>query len=201
MIFLVGALAAQLAAIGTVTNSVLGIPYGTGLLIGAAVTISYATVGGIRAVVTTDVLQFVILVVGIGAASAILLAQHGGFEAMLAAADSGQAGVTSQFFPSLGGAMVIQERRGLPTISPDGRLIVSEPRGLRGLVVLSSCGVGGIDRSPGAGRLAGDIVSGGTPWIEPSVLSADRFGDEYATDRSLRARYEEVYSHHYHQVY
>lgn len=107
----------------------------------------------------------------------------------------------SKFFPSLGGAFVIQERRGLPTISPDGRLIVSEPGGLRGLVVLSACGVGGIDRSPGAGRLAADIVSGGPPWIDPSVLSADRFGDEYATDRSLRARCEEIYSHHYHEVY
>ena len=107
----------------------------------------------------------------------------------------------TKFFPSLCGAVVIQERRGLPTISPDGRLIVSEPGDLRGLVVLSACGVGGIDRSPGAGRLAADIVSGGPPWIDPSVLSADRFGDEYATDRSLRARCEEIYAHHYHEVY
>lgn len=97
MIFLVGVLAAQLAAIGTVTNSVLGIPYGTGLLIGAAVTIFYATVGGIRAIVNTDVLQFVILVVGIGVASATLVAQHGGLEAMLAAAGSGQADVTGRW--------------------------------------------------------------------------------------------------------
>ena len=89
MIFLVGALTAQLAAIGTVTNTVLGMPYGTALLIGATVTIFYATVGGIRAVVSTDVLQLVILVVGIGVASALLLAQHGGFEAMLATANSG----------------------------------------------------------------------------------------------------------------
>ena len=107
----------------------------------------------------------------------------------------------AKFFPSLSGAVVVQERRGLPTISPDGRLIVSEPGGLRGLVVLSACGVGGIDRSPGAGRLVADIVSGRSPWIDPSVLSADRFGDEYATDRSLRARCEEIYSHHYHEVY
>lgn len=107
----------------------------------------------------------------------------------------------TKYFPSLNGAMVIQERRGLPTISPDGRLLVSELGGLRGLVVLSSCGVGGIDRSPGAGRLTADIVSGRPPWIDPSVLSADRFGDEYSTDQSLRARCEEVYSHQYHQVY
>ena len=97
MIFLVGVLAAQLAAIGTVTNTVLGIPYGTALLIGASVTIFYATVGGIRAVVNTDVLQFVILVGGFGVASALLLVQHGGFEALLSAANPGQADLTSHW--------------------------------------------------------------------------------------------------------
>lgn len=81
-VFLVGALAAQMAAIGHVTNAVLGIPYTWALLIGAAVTIFYSTVGGIRAVVTTDVVQFVILVIGIAVASALLLARSGGFEAM-----------------------------------------------------------------------------------------------------------------------
>ena len=107
----------------------------------------------------------------------------------------------TKFFPSLGGAVVVQERRGLPTISPDGNMIVSEPAGLRGLVVLSACGVGGIDRSPGAGRMVADIVSGRPPWIDPSVLSADRFGDEYSADQTLRAQCEEIYAHHYHGVY
>ena len=97
VIFLVGALAAQMAAIGTVTNTILGVPYSTALLIGAAVTIFYSTVGGIRAVVSTDVLQFVILVVGIGVASAILLSNNGGFEAMRAAASEGQFQVTSHW--------------------------------------------------------------------------------------------------------
>jgi len=97
VIFLVGALAAQMAAIGTVANTILGVPYSTALLIGATVTIFYSTMGGIRAVVSTDVLQFVILVVGIGAASAILLSQHGGFEAMRAAASEGQFQVTSHW--------------------------------------------------------------------------------------------------------
>ena len=105
------------------------------------------------------------------------------------------------FFPSLSNATVVQERRGLPTISPDGRLVLSEPAGLRGLVVLSGCGVGGIDRSPGAGRIVADIVCDREPWIDLSVLSADRFGDNYATDASLRAQCEEIYAHHYHEVY
>jgi 4-methylaminobutanoate oxidase (formaldehyde-forming) len=107
----------------------------------------------------------------------------------------------AQFFPSLSTAVVVQERRGLPTISPDGRLIVSEPAGLAGLVVLSACGVGGVDRSPGAGRLVADIVGQRTPWIDPSVLSADRFGSDYSADALLRARCEEIYAHHYHEIY
>jgi 4-methylaminobutanoate oxidase (formaldehyde-forming) len=105
------------------------------------------------------------------------------------------------FFPSLTDATVVQERRGLPTISPDGRLVLSEPSGLRGLVVLSACGVGGIDRSPGAGRIVADIICEREPWIDPSVLSADRFGDDYASDACLRAQCEEIYAHHYHEVY
>lgn len=105
------------------------------------------------------------------------------------------------FFPALADATIVQERRGLPTISPDGRLVLSEPAGLRGLVVMSGCGVGGIDRSPGAGRIVADIVCDRPPWIDPSVLSADRFGNDYATDASLRAQCEEIYAHHYHEIY
>ena len=97
VVFLVGALAAQMAAIGLVTNTILGVPYGTALLIGATVTIFYSTVGGIRAVVTTDVVQFVILVFGIGVASAILLSQSGGFEAMQSAAQDGQFHITGHW--------------------------------------------------------------------------------------------------------
>lgn len=97
VVFLVGALAAQMAAIGLVTNTILGVPYSTALLIGASVTIFYSTVGGIRAVVSTDVVQFVILVVGIGVASAILMSESGGFEAMQASAQEGQFHATSHW--------------------------------------------------------------------------------------------------------
>ena len=90
VVFLVGALAAQMAAIGTMTNIILGVPYGTALLIGAAVTIFYSTIGGIRAVVSTDVIQFVILIVGFGIASALLMSRQGGFAVMEAAAHEGQ---------------------------------------------------------------------------------------------------------------
>ncbi len=105
------------------------------------------------------------------------------------------------FFPALADATIVRERRGLPTVSPDGRLVLSEPAGLRGLVVLSGCGVGGVDRSPGAGRIVADIVCEREPWIDSSALNADRFGDSFASDASLRAKCEDTYAHHYHQVY
>ena len=65
---------------GKITQAVLEIPYPVAVLAGAAVVVYYSTVGGIRAVVKTDVLQFVILVGGIGAASAYLYWQNDGFE-------------------------------------------------------------------------------------------------------------------------
>jgi len=97
VIFLIGALAAQMAAIGTVTYAVLGIPYEWALLIGATVTVFYSTVGGIRAVIKTDVMQFTILVVGIGIASALLLENNGGFTGLLEATSSQQFTVNSHW--------------------------------------------------------------------------------------------------------
>jgi len=83
LIFLVGALVAQMVAMGTITETILGIDYHLAVVAGAAIVIFYSTVGGIRAVVKTDVLQFVVLVSGIGAASIYLLAKNGGFAAIL----------------------------------------------------------------------------------------------------------------------
>lgn len=80
LVFMGGALVAQMAAIGAITESVLDIEYQTAVLVGGAVVVFYSTVGGIRAVVKTDVLQFVILVGGIATASAFLLYRGGGFD-------------------------------------------------------------------------------------------------------------------------
>ena len=107
----------------------------------------------------------------------------------------------SKFFPSLREATVVQERRGLPTISPDGRLLVSECDDLSGLIVASACGVGGIDRSPGVGRVVAEIVAGDLSWIPPDVLRVDRFEEDMTADPALRAQCEDTYAHHYHEIY
>lgn len=106
-----------------------------------------------------------------------------------------------EFFPSLREATVVQERRGLPTVSPDGRLLVSECADMNGLIIASACGVGGIDRSPGVGRVVAEVVSGDVSWLSPDVLSVDRFGDDMTVDSAVRARCEDIYAHHYHEIY
>jgi glycine/D-amino acid oxidase-like deaminating enzyme len=103
--------------------------------------------------------------------------------------------------PCLRDAAVVQERRGLPTMSPDGRILVGEPNGVKGLIVASACLVGGIERCPGMGRLVAEIVTGRPTFVPLDALHLDRFGDAYANDAALRAACEELYSHHYHEVY
>jgi len=60
-----GILGAQVGAIGYIFNLFLGIPTLWGILIGVGIVLIYDFIGGMRAVVATDVLQFCVLVVGI----------------------------------------------------------------------------------------------------------------------------------------
>jgi len=60
-----GILGAQIGAIGYIFNVFLGIPQLYGILIGYGIVIIYSTVGGMRAVVFTDIVQFFVLAVGI----------------------------------------------------------------------------------------------------------------------------------------
>ncbi len=61
MIYCIGILGAQALAIGTVFNAVLGTDVSTGIVIGMALVLLYSTVGGMWAVIQTDVLQFLML--------------------------------------------------------------------------------------------------------------------------------------------
>lgn len=60
-----GILGAQIGAMGYIFNLFLGIDRTLGILIGCGIVIAYATFGGMRSVVWTDVIQFVVLTVGI----------------------------------------------------------------------------------------------------------------------------------------
>ncbi len=60
-----GILGAQIGAIGYIFNLFLDVSRTIGILVGLGIVIIYATVGGMRAVVWTDIMQFGVLVVGI----------------------------------------------------------------------------------------------------------------------------------------
>ncbi|MFP4110461.1 MAG: sodium:solute symporter [Desulfonatronovibrio sp.] len=60
-----GILGAQIGAIGYVTNLFLGVERFWGIMLGCGIVITYATVGGMKAVVWTDIVQFIILAVGL----------------------------------------------------------------------------------------------------------------------------------------
>jgi len=60
-----GIVGAQIGAIGAVFNVFLGLSIPLGVAIGCGIVIVYTTVGGMRAVVLTDILQFLVLSVGI----------------------------------------------------------------------------------------------------------------------------------------
>ncbi|MEQ6890572.1 sodium:solute symporter family protein [Halomonas sp. CS7] len=63
LVFCIGILGAQALAVGTVFHAILGIEVSTGILIGMAVVLLYSTVGGMWAVIQTDVVQFLMLAV------------------------------------------------------------------------------------------------------------------------------------------
>ena len=79
-----GILGAQIGAMGYIFNVFTGIPRVWGILIGCSVVILYSTMGGMRAVVAFDVLQFIILAVGIPLTLVLSVFYAGGVQNILA---------------------------------------------------------------------------------------------------------------------
>ncbi len=84
-----GIVGAQVKAMGLIFNVFLDIKPIWGILIGCGIVITYSTVGGMRAVVLTDVIQFCVLAVGIPAALVFGIVKLGGFSAIKAAVPAG----------------------------------------------------------------------------------------------------------------
>lgn len=76
----VATLAAQAIALGYLLHYFLDIPMGMGLFIGMGTIIFYSTLGGVRAVVLTDLFQFGIFYVVLPALCGLLLYEMGGWE-------------------------------------------------------------------------------------------------------------------------
>ena len=72
-------LAAQLVATGKAFQSFLGMSYIGGVLLGAAITLFYTTVGGFKAVAYTDLLQGVLMAVGLSTLAVVGIGAAGGW--------------------------------------------------------------------------------------------------------------------------
>lgn len=77
-----GIVGAQVGAIGYIFNEFLGIPVFWGIIIGCGIVIVYSTVGGMKAVVWTDVMQFILLVFGIPMTLFLGVQYAGGIDAI-----------------------------------------------------------------------------------------------------------------------
>ncbi|MDZ7699106.1 MAG: sodium:solute symporter family protein [Deltaproteobacteria bacterium] len=84
-----GILGAQIGGMGYMFNLFLGFPVWAGVLMGMGIIIIYDTIGGMRAIVATDVMQFLMLAVGIPLCLFMGIRAVGGMDAMIAAIPPG----------------------------------------------------------------------------------------------------------------
>jgi len=94
-----GILGAQIGALGAIFNVFLGVPVVWGFLIGFAIVLFYSTVGGMTAVVRTDVLQFILLIVGIPLVFLLGVSEAGGWSAFTAAVPESHLRIVSDALP------------------------------------------------------------------------------------------------------
>lgn len=85
LVGLFGAMAAQYVAMGTALNIIAGISVNSGAILGGIVLIIYSSLGGLYAVMWTDVLQMFIFIFGMLVLLPVLLVKAGGIGAIIAA--------------------------------------------------------------------------------------------------------------------
>jgi SSS family solute:Na+ symporter len=78
-----GIAGAQFAAFGYILNILLGINPVFGILIGTAIVVTYSTLGGLKSVVTNDVIHFVVLIISLPIVFILGLKQAGGLSHVL----------------------------------------------------------------------------------------------------------------------
>ena len=76
-------IAAQFTAIGKTFDAIFGIPHWLSISIGGAIVILYTMMGGFRAVVWTDFIQGLIMVIGIALLASVAVWNLGGFGGMV----------------------------------------------------------------------------------------------------------------------
>lgn len=78
-----GVVGAQMASIGLVFHSLLGVSPRVGTLLGCGVVLLYTTFGGLQSVIVADMLQFLLLAIGMPVLLVLAVAAGGGAEEMM----------------------------------------------------------------------------------------------------------------------
>ncbi len=84
LILCCGIVGAQVGAVGYVFENFFGLPQLVGIGIGCGVVIFYTSIGGMRSVIFTDILQFGLLAIGLPVALVLGVAQIGGLDQLMA---------------------------------------------------------------------------------------------------------------------
>lgn len=93
-----GIVGAQVGAMGIVFNVFLGIDRLWGIVIGCGIVILYTTIGGMRAVVVTDLFQFAILAIGMPLVLIFGIGYVGGLDALISAVPADRLMVINDHF-------------------------------------------------------------------------------------------------------
>lgn len=108
-----GVVGAQVETMGVVFQVLLGLPPALGSLLGCGIVLIYSTFGGMQSVIVADVLQFLLLAVGMPVLLVAGLHQAGGMEAVLNAVPASHldpfSGTTPAGFVSLFFCMMLGE--------------------------------------------------------------------------------------------
>ncbi len=78
VILCAGIMGAQVGAMGYIFNVFLGMDQFYGILIGCSIVIIYSTLGGMRAIILTDIIQFLVLTIGMPAVLVFAVIKAGG---------------------------------------------------------------------------------------------------------------------------
>ena len=134
-----GVVGAQMGAMGMVFNVILGIPPKLGILIGCGIVLLYSTTGGLQSIIIADMVQFVMLAVGMPLLLVMALSRAGGVGAVIDAVPAEYLnpfnGTTPAGFVSLFLTMMFGEALAPPYTQ---RLLIGKnPKGTARATVLS----------------------------------------------------------------
>ncbi len=99
VILCAGILGAQVSAMGYIFNVFTGLPRLWGILIGCSIVILYSTLGGMKAVVASDIFQFIVLAVGIPLTLVFSVMYAGGVHEVLSHVPASHFQIVTEEFP------------------------------------------------------------------------------------------------------